>query len=52
MIYNIGFMINVIIQFICKDLYNLLRFLSFYNLLREVCLVKVPLIIKININNI
>ena len=35
-IHNIGFMIKFIIQFIRKDLCNLLRF---YNLLRAVCLV-------------
>ena len=40
MINNIGFMIKFIITFICKDLRNLLRFLSFYNLLRAVGLVK------------
>ena len=39
MINNIGFMIKFIITIICKDLRNLLRFLSFYNLLRTICLV-------------
>ena len=39
MIYNIGFMIKFIIRFISKKLRNLLSFLSFYNLLRAVCLI-------------